>query len=78
MNTKLLKWCLSFDAVYISGNKEKEEEFDELEEEEAIERLTLLATKIDRDGDGKVSKDELTYWLIQSFLYVLYNFLPEL
>ena len=58
--------CQSSDIVSIAGSMALEEEFDELSEEDAADRLLMLATKIDRNGDGKVDKDELEHWIIQS------------
>ena len=37
--------------------------FDDLSFEEARDKLILLVEKMDRDGDGKVTEEELTVWI---------------
>lgn len=44
--------------------KEQAAEFDELSPDESRRRLAVIAGKIDADGDGKVSEDELERWII--------------
>ena len=57
----------------ISGSYALEDEFDELSEEDASDRLLMLAEKMDRNGDHKVDKGELRTWIIQSLQYVLFS-----
>ena len=57
----------------ISGSHALEDEYDDLSEEEASERLLMLAEKMDRNGDHKVDKGELRTWIIQSLQYVLFS-----
>lgn len=43
--------------------EEQSKTFDELSPEESTRRLGILADKIDRDHDGKVSEDELKFYI---------------
>lgn len=52
-----------------SGSYKLEEEFDDLPEEEAKKRLSLLVKKMDTDNDLFISKEELTAWIVMSFRY---------
>lgn len=59
------------------GSKKLEEEFDELSPEESKRRLALLVKKMDVNGDGYVTAEELTQWILTSFQFVLFSkFLP--
>jgi len=44
--------------------KEQSEEFDQLSDEESQRRLAIIAQKIDKNGDNKVSEQELEDWII--------------
>ncbi|KAF0288479.1 Reticulocalbin-2 [Amphibalanus amphitrite] len=56
-----------FDHEAILGSHKEAEEFDDLEPEEAKERLGQLLLKMDKDGDKKISRDELKKWILRSF-----------
>uniref|UniRef100_A0A914W1Y2 Reticulocalbin-3 n=1 Tax=Plectus sambesii TaxID=2011161 RepID=A0A914W1Y2_9BILA len=56
------------DHQAILGSKHEAEEFDHLAPLESKKRLRLLAAKMDADGDGFVSKQELTNWIHKSML----------
>lgn len=55
------------------GSKKLEEEFDELSPEESKRRLALLVKKMDVNGDGYVTAEELTQWILTSFQLVLFS-----
>uniref|UniRef100_A0A0K0E8B2 Reticulocalbin-3 n=1 Tax=Strongyloides stercoralis TaxID=6248 RepID=A0A0K0E8B2_STRER len=52
----------------ILGSKKEAQEFDELSEEESKKRLNVLAKKMDINGDGVVTIDELTDWIHHSMI----------
>jgi len=56
-----------FDHQAILGSREEAQEYQELPPEEAKKRLTKLVVKMDADGDGFVSHDELQKWITNSF-----------
>ncbi|XP_052775237.1 calumenin-like isoform X1 [Mya arenaria] len=58
---------IHFDHEAILGSYKLEQEFDELEPEEAKRRLGLLFQKMDKDHDMFVNKDELVDWIMMSF-----------
>ncbi|XP_064634603.1 calumenin-like isoform X2 [Lineus longissimus] len=51
-----------FDHEAFLGEDEAKE-FDELSPEESVDRLGIIITKIDKDGDGKVTEEELKNWI---------------
>lgn len=51
----------------LTGDRNLEKEFDELEPEEAKRRLGVLAQNMDTNKDGFVSRDELIEWIMNSF-----------
>lgn len=53
---------VEYDHDAFLGKKEAEE-FDDLPEDEVKRRLEIIAHKIDKDGDGKVSESELQDWI---------------
>ena len=53
----------------ISGSHKLEEDFEELEPEEAKYRLGLLVKKMDKNEDNSVSKEELIDWILLGFRY---------
>ena len=57
-------------AFDILGSHKLAEEFEELEPEESKRRLSMLAKKMDKDGDSYVSREELIDWILMSFKYV--------
>jgi len=56
-----------FDHLAILGSKKAEEEFDELEPEEAKDRLAELIPKMDLNKDGKLVLPELQSWVFNSY-----------
>uniref|UniRef100_A0A7E5A1Q9 Reticulocalbin-3 n=1 Tax=Panagrellus redivivus TaxID=6233 RepID=A0A7E5A1Q9_PANRE len=54
------------DHKIVLGSEKLASEFDDLSPEESKKRLRVLATKMDANGDGTVSKDELTDWIENS------------
>ncbi|CAN0326993.1 unnamed protein product [Lampetra planeri] len=56
-----------YDREALFGGEESLEEFSKLNPEEAARRLQALVSKIDANGDGFLSKDELSRWTMQSF-----------
>ena len=56
-----------FDHEAILGSREAEEEFYELSDDEAKERLSEIFDKIDTNGDHHVSEDELVHCILASF-----------
>jgi len=57
-----------FDHQAILGSREEAEEYESLPPEEAKKRLAKLVAKMDANGDGSVSHDELQNWITNSFL----------
>merc|ERR1712130_280185 len=51
-----------YDHAAFAGEDEYKT-FDDLSPEEAKEKLGLLIDKMDKDGDGKVTEEELTIWI---------------
>jgi len=56
-----------FDHEAILGSHKEAEEFEHLSPDVAKERLRTLATKMDRNMDGKIDKKELQAWILRSF-----------
>jgi len=56
-----------FDHEAILGSKKDAEEFDDLPPEEAKRRLRVLLTKMDRNGDENIDRNELYAWILRSF-----------
>lgn len=56
-----------YDHEAVLGSKKLEEEFDDLSPEESKRRLALLVKKMDVNGDGFVTAEELTQWILTSF-----------
>lgn len=56
-----------FDHQAILGSREEAEEYQALSPEKAKERLAKLVVKMDANGDGSVSFDELQIWITNSF-----------
>jgi len=56
-----------FDHEAILGSHKDAEEFDDLEPEEAKQRLGVLLEKMDKDGDKRISREELKQWILRSF-----------
>jgi len=56
-----------FDHEAIIGSRKEAEEFDDLSPEEAKQRLRILLTKMDRDNDESVDRNELYAWILRSF-----------
>jgi len=56
-----------FDHEAIIGSKKEAEEFDDLSPEEAKQRLRILLTKMYRDKDEAVDRNELYAWILRSF-----------
>ncbi|XP_037085378.1 reticulocalbin-2-like [Pollicipes pollicipes] len=56
-----------FDHEAILGSHKDAEEFDDLEPEEAKQRLGVLLEKMDKDGDKQISREELKQWILRSF-----------
>lgn len=56
-----------FDHEAILGSKKEAEEFDDLPPEEAKRRLGVLLTKMDRNGDQNIDRNELYAWILRSF-----------
>lgn len=57
-----------FDHQSILGSREEAQEYENLPPEEAKKRLAKLVTKMDANGDGSVSHEELQNWITNSFL----------
>lgn len=57
-----------FDHQAILGTREEANEYNSLSPEEAKERLGKLVDKMDANGDGFVSHEELQKWITNSFL----------
>jgi len=57
----------AFDHEAILGSRKEAEEFDDLTPEEAKERLRILLTKMDRDLDEAIDRNELYAWILRSF-----------
>lgn len=57
----------AFDHEAILGSRKEAEEFDELEPEEAKRRLGVLLTKMDRDNDEAIDRNEMYAWILRSF-----------
>merc|ERR1719284_950100 len=60
-----------FDHEAILGSEKEAEEFEHLSPEVAKARLRALATKMDRNLDGKIDKKELQAWILRSFRNVI-------
>lgn len=58
---------------YAIGSKTTADEFDTLPPHIAKEKLKDLATKMDNDKDGFISKKELQKWVLKSFRYSLFE-----
>jgi len=56
-----------FDHQAILGSKKEATEFDELPPEEAKRRLGVLLTKMDRNEDKSIDRNELYAWILRSF-----------
>lgn len=56
-----------FDHLAILGSKKVEEEFDEMEPEEAKTQLRKLIPKMDLNGDGNLQLEELQSWIFNSY-----------
>ncbi|KAI4464736.1 reticulocalbin [Holotrichia oblita] len=56
-----------FDHEAILGSAKEAEEFDHLTPAESKRRLRILLTKMDLDGDNKISRQELRAWILRSF-----------
>jgi len=56
-----------FDHQAILGSEKEAEEFEHLPPAIAKERLRKLATRMDRNLDGKIDKKELQAWILRSF-----------
>ncbi|KAE9548993.1 hypothetical protein FO519_007797 [Halicephalobus sp. NKZ332] len=54
------------DHKIVLGSHKLADEFDDLSPDESKKRLRILAGKMDTDGDGFISKKELTDWIEQS------------
>lgn len=54
-------------VLVIAGSGKIEREFDKLTPSRAIRRLRLMVKNIDSDGNGFVTKEELTKWVRASF-----------
>lgn len=65
----------SYNCHTLTGDRQLEKEFDELEPEEAKRRLGVLAGEMDTNKDGYVSRDELVQWIMNSFRYYTETFL---
>uniref|UniRef100_A0A0N5A799 Reticulocalbin-3 n=1 Tax=Parastrongyloides trichosuri TaxID=131310 RepID=A0A0N5A799_PARTI len=52
----------------IIGSKHEAEDFDEMPEHEAKEKLKVLAKRMDKNGDGIVSEAELIDWIHNSMI----------
>jgi len=57
----------AFDHEAILGSRKEAEEFDELSEEEAKERLAVLVKKMDRNHDDQIDRNEMYSWILRSF-----------
>jgi hypothetical protein len=51
----------------IAGSTKTAEEFDSLPPEEARRRLKILLSKMDRNRDGQIERQELHSWILRSF-----------
>lgn len=51
----------------LTGSHKEAEEFDDLDPEEAKQRLGLLIEKMDKDGDKRITRAELKQWILRSF-----------
>lgn len=56
-----------FDHEAVTGSHKEAEEFKDLTPEESKKRLTVLIGRMDSDGNGKIDKNELTNWIVNSF-----------
>uniref|UniRef100_A0A0K0G3P3 Reticulocalbin-3 n=1 Tax=Strongyloides venezuelensis TaxID=75913 RepID=A0A0K0G3P3_STRVS len=56
------------DHEAVLGSKKEAEEFDELPEAESKRRLRVLAGKMDKNNDGKVTLTELVEWIYTSMV----------
>jgi len=57
----------SFDHEAILGSRKDAEEFDDLTPQEARKRLAVLITKMDRNLDKSIDRNELYSWILRSF-----------
>ena len=57
----------AFDHEAILGSHAEAEEFDNLPPEEAKKRLRVLLTKMDRNDDQVIERQELYSWILRSF-----------
>jgi Ca2+-binding EF-hand superfamily protein len=53
--------------------KERADQFKELTPEESRRRLGIIVDKIDSDKDGKITTDEMTYWIKHSLKKYAYD-----
>lgn len=53
--------------IFFPGSVKTAEEFDSLPPEEAKRRLKMLLTKMDRNRDGQIERQELHSWILRSF-----------
>ncbi|KAJ6648530.1 Calumenin-A [Pseudolycoriella hygida] len=58
---------VEFDHEAILGSVKEAEKFDNLSPEESKERLAILVTKMDLNGDKFVDRHELKAWILRSF-----------
>ena len=64
-------------AYYLLGSQDALDEFAELAPEEAKKRLATIALKMDLNKDNFVTQDELTTWVLNSYVQV-YLLMPVL
>lgn len=56
-----------FDHDAVTGSHKQSEEFKDLSPDESKKRLAVLVGRMDSDGNGKIDKNELTNWIVNSF-----------
>ena len=56
--------------LFPPGSKGEEDEFANLPPEEAKKRLEVIFDKMDKDHDKFVTKDEITAWIMKSYMWV--------